>query len=37
MTKILKYPNPNLLIPSQHITQELFGSGELEETIKWIN
>jgi peptide deformylase len=34
MTKILKYPNPNLLIPSQHITQELFGSGELEETIK---
>ena len=36
MFKILKYPNPNLLIPSQLITPELFGSGELEESIKEI-
>jgi len=34
MAKILKYPNPNLLVPSQIITEEMFGSGELEETIK---
>ena len=36
MFKILKYPNPNLLIPSQIITPELFGSGELEEAVKEI-
>ncbi|MCK9435780.1 MAG: peptide deformylase [Synergistaceae bacterium] len=34
MSKILKYPNPNLIIPSQTVTAELFGSAELEECIK---
>ncbi len=32
--RILKYPDPALLVPSQKIPEGLFESGELEEGIK---